>query len=53
MATLSLVLMIAALLLFLADAFGVNWGGDRRLQSLGLACVVGAALLGGATALAG
>jgi hypothetical protein len=48
MATLALVLMIAALVLFLIDAFA-NTGWRVNLQSLGLACFVGALLLGGAT----
>lgn len=47
MATIALVLMIAALVLFLIDAFAKT-GWRFNLQSLGLACLAGAMLLGGA-----
>ena len=47
MATLALVLMIAAIVLFLIDAFGVS-GMRYNLQSVGLACLATAMLLGGA-----
>jgi hypothetical protein len=45
-ATFSLILIIASLVLFLIDAF-VSTGWRVNLQSLGLACLVGAILLGG------
>lgn len=48
MATIALVLMIAAIVLFLFDAFGPT-GWRANLQSLGLACLALAMLLGGAT----
>lgn len=46
MATLALVLMVAAFLLFVIDAFA-NTGWRINLQSLGLACFVAATLMGG------
>lgn len=48
MATIALVLMIAALVCFLIDAVGPS-GWRVNLQSLGLAFLVGAMLIGGAT----
>lgn len=47
MATLALILMIAAIVLFLIDGIG-NHGLRFNLTSIGLACLAGAMLLGGA-----
>lgn len=51
MATFSLILLLAALILFILDGFDVASGGRFKLSSLGLACLTGAALLGGASAI--
>lgn len=47
MATLALILLIAALILFLIDAFA-RFKGAYNLTALGLACLTGSLLLGGA-----
>jgi hypothetical protein len=47
--SIGLILLIIAFILFLLSAFGVPRGGTTvNLQSLGLACVVLAMLIGGA-----